>query len=250
MTQWMDPALKIAKNLFSKQYFYYFPFSVLALVLVWNFFSRGYVLTLDMIFSTDSFRVSNSFYGLSNQYSTLPFYAFLDILHNILSIEYIQKISFFLIFFVSGVSAYRLCPEEWGIGRYFTGFLYMLNPFIYVRFLAGHWLILIAFAVTPFVIKGFMDIFDSPSIKKSVYLAFLLTFVFFIETHTPFLLLIVFGVFYIVKVLESGKNDGRVLALSKSAALVGLFLLLLNSYWLVSSFIGSQSLAQLGGALR
>ena len=240
MTQLFVPAMKLTKNLFFKRYFHYFVFSILSLLLVLNFFSPGYVLTLDMIFTPDAFRVSDSFYGLSNQYSVLPFFAFLDFLNIFFSSELIQKLLFFLIFLISGVSIYKLCPEEWGIGRYFAGFLYMLNPFIYVRFLAGHWLILFSYAVTPIVIKAFIDFFESPSSKRSLIIALLLTLVFFIDTHTPFLLLIVLGVFYIVKMVESRKDAGRVLEISRSVVLVVLFLLFLNSYWLVPSFIGSQ----------
>ncbi len=240
MTMRIDTALKLAKNLFSEGYLYYLVFSILSLVLVWNFFSPGYVLTLDMIFTPDTFRVSDSFYGLSNQYSILPFFAFLDILNIFLSMELIQKLIFFLVFFVSGVSMYRLCPDEWGTGRYFAGFLYMLNPFIYVRFLAGHWLILLAYAVSPIVIRVFMSFFETPSIKRSVHVAFLLTFVFSIETHTPFLLFLVFGVFLIVNLAGSRKIAGRSLEISKQVALIALFLLILNSYWLVPNLIGNQ----------
>jgi hypothetical protein len=240
MTQWLVPALKLVENLLHKRHFHYFVFSFLSLVLSWNFFSQGYILTLDMIFAPDSFRIADTFYGFNNQYSVLPFFAFLNFLNIFLSMELIQKFIFFFIFFVSGLSMYKLCPEDWGVGRYFASFLYMLNPFIYVRFLAGHWLILLAYSVSPFVIRAFMDFFDSPSSKKSLYLAVILTFVFFIDTHTPFLLLIVFGAFYIVNVMESGKNAGKVREVSKFAVLTGLYLLFLNSYWLVPSFIGGQ----------
>lgn len=241
MTQWRDSIVNLGQKQFLNIYFHYFVFLLLSLMLVWNFFSPGYILTLDMIFTPDAFRISDTFYGFNNHYSVLPFFAFLDIFSFFFSIEFLQKLLFFLIFLVSGVSMYRLCPEEWGIGRYFAGFLYMLNPFIYVRFLAGHWLILVTYAVSPFVVKAFMSFLESSSAKRSAYAAFLLTFVFFIDTHTPFLLLIVFAIFYILKMVESRKDAGRVLEVSRSAALIGLFLLLLNSYWLVPSFIGSPT---------
>src|SRR3990172_8426973 len=110
MTYWMNSIVKLGQNLFFKRYFHYFVFSILSLLLVLNFFSPGYVLTLDMIFPPDAFRVSDSFYGLSNQYSVLPFFAFLDFLNIFFSSELIQKLLFFLIFLVSGVSIYKLCP--------------------------------------------------------------------------------------------------------------------------------------------
>jgi hypothetical protein len=240
MTGLINSILKEKQNLLYKHYFYLFIFSILSLVLVMNFFSPGYILTLDMIFTPDTFRISDSFYGFTNYYSVLPLYAFLDFLGVFFSNELIQKLIFFIVFFVSGVSMYKLCPEEWGVGRYFAGFLYMINPFIYVRFLAGHWMILLAYAVSPIVIKSFMDFFESPSTKRSLHAAFLITFVFFIDTHTPFLLLIFFGVMYIVTILGSRKNAQSVINISKKSLLIGLFLLLLNSYWLVPSFTGNN----------
>ncbi|HEY9246510.1 MAG TPA: hypothetical protein VIO11_06660, partial [Candidatus Methanoperedens sp.] len=229
-----------------KKHFYpYIVFFVLALVLVQGFFSKGYILTLDMIFAPDTFRITNSFYGFENIYSIFPLYAVLDFLGFFIQAEVIQKLLFFLIFFVSGISAYRMCPAEWGIGRYFAGFLYMLNPFIYVRFLAGHWLILLAYAVVPFAVKGFMDFFEAPSTRKSIYIAFLLTFVFTLETHTPFLLFIVLGIFFILNLIESRKA----LEISKYTASIFLFLLFLNSYWLVPSFMGNTApLAEITGS--
>jgi len=103
MTGWMDSILKEKQNLLSKQHFYYFVFSLLSLVLVLNFFSPGYALTLDMIFTPDTFRISDSFYGLSNQYSTLPFFTFLDFLSVFLSNQFIQN-CFFSWFFLCRVS--------------------------------------------------------------------------------------------------------------------------------------------------
>lgn len=240
MTGSIVSIIKEKQNMLSKKHFYYFVFSLLSLVLVLNFFSPGYVLTLDMIFTPDSFRISDSFYGFGNQYSVLPLFAFLKFLSIFFSNELIQKSLFFFIFFISGTSMYKLCPEEWGIGRYFAGFLYMLNPFIFVRFLAGHWLILLAYAVSPIVIISLMDFFESPSTKRSLQVAFLITFVFFIDTHTPFLIFIVFGIFYIVKIIQSRKNTGRNFAISRSTVLIGIFMLLLNSYWLVPSFIANK----------
>jgi len=155
MTGWIDSILNEKQNLLSKQHFYYFVFSLLSLVLSWTFFP-WLRLTLDMIFTPDTFRISDSFYGLSNQYSTLPFFTFLTSSVFFIN-QLIQKLLFFLVFFYVGYLGVQTLPGRMGIGRYFAGFLYMLNPFIYVRFLAGHWLILLAYAVSPIVIKSLVD---------------------------------------------------------------------------------------------
>jgi len=195
MAPWINPILRLKEYLFSKSSLPYFVFAVFALLLVSDFFSSGYILTLDAVFSENVFRVSSLFYGLSGSYSVAPFIALLRFLNVLFSVEFIQKLSFFFIFFISGISAYKLCPEEWRMGRYFAGFLYMLNPLVYVRFLAGHWLILLAYAVTPFAIKGLMDFYDAPSTKRAIKFVFLLTSIFVIETHMPILVLTVFGGF-------------------------------------------------------
>ena len=33
----------------------------------------------------------------------------------------------------------------------------MINPFVYLRFMAGHWLILLAYSITPFVVKSIIN---------------------------------------------------------------------------------------------
>jgi len=232
--------LRLKGNTISNNFTCYFVFSIVAFALVSDFTSSGYILTLDTVFAKNVFQISDTFFGLSPSYSVTPFLAFLNFLNIFFSVEFIQKLSFFLIFFVSGFSAYKMCPEDRGIGRYFAGFLYMLNPFIYVRFLAGHWLLLIAYAVTPFVVKAFMDFFEIKSTRNTIYIAFLLTFVFVLETHTPFLLLVLFAVFYIVKLTGYRENHSNISSLSRSCALFGILLLILNSYWLVPNFIGSS----------
>lgn len=236
----ISPLRRLQEYLFSKSSLPYFIFAVFSLLLVSDFFSSGYILTLDTIVSENVYHVSSIFYGLSNSYSIAPFIAILSFLNVFFSVEFIQKLSFFLIFFISGISAYKLCPEEWEMGRYFAGFLYMVNPFIYIRFLAGHWLLLLAYAVTPFAIKGLIHFFDAPSIKRAIIFVFLLTSLFVIETHTPFLLLIVFGVIFLVELVEFRNNSDKIFSLSKSIFLIGIFLLFLNSYWLIPNFVGSS----------
>jgi len=233
--------MKVKQNIFQKSNLYYFVFSAFSLILVSSLFFSGYVLTLDMIFADGAFSKLGIglFYGLSYSFSYAPFIAFLGILNIFIPAWIIQKSLFFLIFFISGISAYRLCPEKCGTGRYFAGFMYMLNPFVYVRFLAGHWLILIAYAITPFAVRGLMDFFEKPTIKKTIYAALLLTSVFVIETHTPFLLLIFFSVLFAVAIAESRKNPAKIQGLSRSAVLLGFFLLILNSYWLIPGLIGN-----------
>lgn len=243
MAHWMDNIWKLKRDLFHKGSFCYFVFLIFSLLLVSNFLTPGYILTLDMVFADGAFRASSYdlFYGLSSSYSVAPFIILLGFLDILFSAEFIQKLSFVLILFISGVSAYKLCPEEWGVGRYFAGFLYMLNPFIYIRFLAGHWLLLLAYAITPFIVKSFFGLIETPKTKNIIYTALLLTMVFAVGTHTPFLLLIVLGIFLIIAIIESRKNCDKVLCLLKSAVLLGLILLILNSYWLVPSFIGRST---------
>lgn len=240
MAPWINPIWRLKEYLFSKSSLPYFVFAVFALLLISDFFSSGYILTLDTIVSESVYNFTSLFYGLSPSYSVAPFIAILSFFNVFFSVEFIQKLSFFFIFFISGISAYNLCPEEWGRGRYFAGFLYMLNPFVYVRFMAGHWLLLLAYAVTPFAIKGLIDFFDSPSIKRAIIFVFLLTSIFVIETHTPFLLLTVLGVLFLVRMVEYRKNSDKIFTLTKSIILIGIFLLFLNSYWLIPAFVGSS----------
>ncbi len=226
-------------------FLYFFAYSAVSILVLWDLLLPGYILTLDMIFSPN-IKIDNLIYGLTD----MPVYGgwtllflILDGASQIMPVWAVQKIILFLILFLSGTSAFYLCPADNNVGRFFAGLLYMLNPFVYVRFMAGHWLLLLAFAITPFAIKFMIDFLNRPGFNAAVKLAFLLTLVALFNSHVLLLNLFVFLVFFIAKSIRR-KNFIRLLIWTIGCLT---FFLLLNIYWILPTllFIGKTILAEI-----
>lgn len=131
-------------------------FSVLSLLVFSPLLGRGYVLSLDMIFAPDASHVD---YLLSVKgplyYGRLPFVLLLDGLGLLLEDWLIQKLVLLSLPVLCGSSAYAACTSRSRVGRLFAGTLYAVNPFVYVRLLAGHWYFLLGYAFLPLAIVAF-----------------------------------------------------------------------------------------------
>ncbi|MFZ3168258.1 MAG: hypothetical protein WA130_11635 [Candidatus Methanoperedens sp.] len=117
----------------------------------------------------------------------------------ILPMWIIQKIVLFAIFFLSGVSAYSLLPVRSSAAKYFSGILYAINPFVYIRFIAGQWNILLAYSVMPFAIKAFIEYLENDNRRNFLKLMFWTTLVAVFSIHMLILIFIVFFVILLFK---------------------------------------------------
>ncbi len=161
---------KVESWLARRRWVVWVEFGALALFILLPLMRPGYILTLDMIF-TPTLRMPVE---VNNSYL---FYGLLHWLNYVLPSQVIQKLLLFGILVLSGVGAYRLVIKlsscqvfklagsesesdelsafnfqlstaVWG--AYFAGIFYMVNPFVYSRFMAGHYLVLLGYALMPF----------------------------------------------------------------------------------------------------
>jgi hypothetical protein len=123
------------------------------IVALWQMLLPGYVLTLDMIF-TDNWLI--------------------------------QKLFLFAMFFLLFYLPVRFFPFEIDHKfKYWAGIFFAVNPFVYERFLAGHWLVLLLYAMLPPLIYYFIKLFKN--FKQNIpfflfwFLAALLIFSFYFE---------------------------------------------------------------------
>lgn len=126
---------------------------LLALAILLPLLGRGYILTLDMVF-TPHFTVPH--------YSD-PHFLFLSVLHVLnflLPSDIIQKLLLLTIFVAAGMGMHylmarlhsiRIDSHSWKWACYFAGILYVCNPFVYSRFMSGQYLVLLAYALLPVV---------------------------------------------------------------------------------------------------
>jgi len=210
---------------------------LLALILMWPLLGKGYFITLDMQFGPNSFSDNTfpDFYGLSsNPYgANLPLRLALDAVSRFIGMDLVEKALLFSILFLCGASMHLSLPEELGDSRYFAGLLYMLNPFVFVRFLAGHWSLLLSYAFWPMALMSFIGFLDNPSRKGSLVKTALLCALASVSSHGILLLLSAFACVFIVRLALS--PDKR--ALLGRTLLLGGAVLLLNMFWIVPSLL-------------
>jgi len=206
---------------------YILVYAILSLIIIFPLLNN-YILLWDWIV-TPNLDVSNFFYGIEETaYGGLIIITlFLKFLSFIISTSIIQKLIIFLILFLSGISMHNLIKTKSQFPRYFAAILYMINPFVYVRFIAGHWWILLAYALTPFVILSIMKFLDDPKNKQLIKTCLWISLIAAISIHTLFLILFLFAILFIYSLLKTKKRS------FKPIIKLSLFFILLNTYWII-----------------
>jgi len=195
----------------------------------------GYLLTLDMIFvpSPDSnpYGPGPPAWGGGVWLSSL-----IQLCSSVAPTWVIQKLFLLLILFLSGVSAHSLVETKSRVPRYFAGILYAINPFVYARFLAGHWVILLAYAITPFAIKYFLKFLDDPSGRNVLKTLVPLVFV-SVSSHVLILNLLAFSIIFCFKAAELRAQIKKVIP---GILVLALAFLAVNAYWLLEDTLLHQ----------
>ena len=226
----------------------YLVYALLSLAILGPLLLPGYTLTLDMIFTPDM-DFTAQLYGLSESISArTPLLLLIQLVSDIIPAWLVQTVILFLIFFLAGLGAHKLIPFK-GAGSYFAGLLYMINPFIYVRFMAGLWPLLAAYALIPFAVKAFLELQEKGGMKNAIKLTLLSTLVGVMLVHGLFLLLFVFLVIFVVKLIKERKNKTQLRQVSKYVGISAAIFLVLNVYWLIPVLTaGTARLEQIGQA--
>jgi hypothetical protein len=235
-------------KLIEKKFFPFFVFGIFSIILLGKLLSPGYIFTLDMIFPPYK-DFMETIYGVEQFFPIYistqnPLYFLIGISGQIFPLWFVQKIFLFLIFVLSGISAYRLCPSEMKSAKYFAGFFYMINPFVYVRFLAGHWKILLAYAIVPFAIKAFMDLLEKQDKKRLIEALLWITLVGVFNVHILILTLGVCGILFVLKIIQIRRDVKERNGLLKLISLLCISYIVLNSYWLLPTFTAGTTIVE------
>src|SRR3989338_1156650 len=219
---------------FNYDYVSYLLFFSISILILWNLLLPGYVLTLDMVFS-DKSQLRNYISAFQDPNPSILLHTAIFISSLLMPMWIIQKIILFSIIFFSGVFAYNLCPSDNKIGKFFAGLIYMINPFIFVRFLAGHLLLLIGYAFLPLLVNTFMRFFEKPTTERIIKTTLILTLASIFRHFIP----VIFGIFFLFFIVHLfRKNISKFL---KPFGIVLMLYFLINSYWILSWVINKDA---------
>lgn len=147
----------------------------------------GFILTLDMAF-TPELRMPEQ---MSSSYLFNAALHYLDVL---LPADIVQKIMLLSILVTSGLGMHYLVrhiqqakdgANEFALwGAYIAGFLYMINPYTYSRFMAGQYAVLLGYALLPVFVRALLRFFAVPTLRRSLIASGWLTLVGIVSVHT------------------------------------------------------------------
>ena len=112
------------------------------------------------------------------------------------------------------------------IVKLYASILYLLNPFMYIRILAGNWYLLFSYAVLPLVIKSFIELLDNKERKAAIKFIFFMSLVAF-SIHMLIIALIIMSIIFIFWMLKY--RDIRNIRI---IPIVIIIFILLNLYWI------------------
>jgi len=206
----------------------------LALAALAPLLGRGYVLTLDMAFVPRFQLEWETFASGESLVSMLPVRLLLVGLTSVVPGDVLQKLVLLAILVgAAGCMHIALAPARTP-ARLFGATLYAFNPFVHERLLAGHWLLLLAYAATPLVVTRFLHVLREPSPRGVVLAALGWTLATLLNPHHALLLGLALLACLLGQVFFLGKPSLRLAA----AVGIGASWLGFNGFWLLPVVLG------------
>lgn len=196
------------------------PLAILAPLL-----GRGYILQYDMVFTPYVHIDLDSIREGIGLYQSLPVRTLLKLASFILPMDIVQKILLFSIFFLSSYGMYRSVPRTAPSARLIAGLLYAINPFTYDRLMAGHWLFLMAYALTPLAVRSFYVLLTEPRRRQLVIALSLWALIVLINAHH----LVILGLLFVCMAIFIVRSVRQLLYVFGLLTAV----LLINLWWLI-----------------
>ncbi len=218
-------------------------YAILPLFILWHLLLPGYILTLDMVFTP--FIHFRPDYG--NLVYAYPLYGLLWLLSQIVPVWILQKLMLWTAFSGMGYLAYRFLPlPDNKPARLAAGLFYTLNPFVYTRFIAGQWTVLLGYALLPLLIARLLDLLRTPSTRTSLFY-FLTMWILSICSIQFFALACYLSLFTGIVFFIANLIYRRIDWIKRTIGYVvvgGIGFLLVNSYWIGGLFTRSQAFGE------
>jgi len=226
----------------------YIVYALLAVIVLGPLLKHGYVLTLDMVFTPQT-QVP------SLQAAGFPFYGFLWILNLVLPGDVVQKLVLLAIITLSGTGTYMLThflrpstqfsQVDWTVPALFAGLLYICNPFVYSRFMAGQFMVLLGYALLPFFVWIWLVFLRNPQMRTAVGAAGIAAAIAAVSLHTLGMVLL-FAVISSLVAVVTGRADRQWLRRFLRTSFVSLAAFVaVASYWIIPFVQGQGRAAEL-----
>ncbi|QQG50950.1 MAG: hypothetical protein HZB75_00355 [Candidatus Saccharibacteria bacterium] len=221
----------------------WFEYGALACIIILPLLLPGYILTLDLVFTPHSPFPSE----ITNTY-------FLQILlwalNAVLPGDVIEKIILLAVLLCSGVGMHLLIVkinkdslDFWAVAAYFAGLLYMINPFVYSRFMAGQWMVLLGYAFVPFFVRALYDFYKTNSLRSAIVASLWAVAIITVSLHHIGIITLL-GLFFAIAGYIKYRRTPDLRRFIKRSGLAVLLLVAATSFWLAPVIMGYGAVAQ------
>jgi hypothetical protein len=213
----------------------YILFSLLGMVVVlWQLLLSGYVLTLDMVFGP----VVDLTFHTGNLLNALPLWHMLSVLSNLIGGEFTEKLLlvtlFFSLFYIPLHFFKKIVAVDNTYGaEYVVTVFFAINPFVYERFLAGHWMVLLGYVLILPIFSYLIDFCNVATERRGLKLIASILLLGIISTHILIMVaLIVIATLCANWIRLRGSRDFLIKSL-----LLGVGIVVGSSYWLIPAYM-------------
>jgi hypothetical protein len=208
----------------------------LALLVAGPLLGRGYLILLDFPSGPDRPEVSPlPLPSSGDPGNAIPLNAAHALLHELWS-PLPEKLFLLLPIIVGGLGLYRLVRAELGLGAVasvFGGTLYVINPFLYDRYLSGHLHFTLGYALLPWALLPLFRAMRAPSRGAAAIVALWLGVLGAVSFHVA-------GLYALLIVLGAAVAAGRARARLAFAGVVAGLGALVSAYWLLPLFFAPE----------
>lgn len=220
-------------------------YGALGCLILLPLFLPGYILTLDLVFTPHNAFPSE----ITNAY---PLQFILWALTLVVPGDIIEKVILLIILVCSGAGMHLLITRMngskgnhglWTIAAYFAGLLYMINPFIYSRFMAGQWMFLLGYAFLPFFVRSLYEFYKTMSLRSAAVAGLWAFAIVSVSLHHSGIIVLL-GLFFAMAGYKKYKNTPKLRHFIKRSMLALLLPTTLSSFWLIPALLGIGTLSQ------
>jgi hypothetical protein len=225
----------------------YLEYALIGLAVLLPMLLSGYILTTDMVFTP----------RLPAPDEVTNAYVFEWALHAfnwILPGDVIQKIILLATLTLSGIGMHQLVrtarfkdtalENYWRWGAYFAGILYMINPFVYSRFMAGQYLVLLGYALLPFFVRSLLKFLADPGPRTALRLAAWVVLISIVSLHHIGIMVLAAVIGLVLAMWHYRSKANYVADAFKWGVLGTAIILAASSYWLLPVFTGNSTISQ------
>jgi hypothetical protein len=212
----------------------YAPYVLFVFMIMAPLFAPGYIFALDMVFAP----------VMPLPTDVTPDYIPQALLHYaslIIPSVLVQKLLLAGTLLAAAIGAHRMAAQmrpiaapAWPVlAPYAAGLLYMVNPFVYSRFMAGQYFVLLGYALLPFFVLAWWRLLQTPALGRAAAVAALSVVIASVSLHTAGLALLAAVIMAAGAVLAKYRDRSWLRRTGGYAVCIVIAVAVASSYWLI-----------------